>query len=121
MYVPFPFDLHKDHREIFHSFSVAWRPSSTVGVGVREVYAYEVLSETHWNIPYVEAGFLPNVWVDISEHLDTKLEAMKCFKSQMFQAPHARSIEVAQALALFRGSQAGMQAAEAFVAIRIVR
>ncbi|MBM3301662.1 MAG: PIG-L family deacetylase, partial [Deltaproteobacteria bacterium] len=72
IYVPFPFDLHKDHREMFHSFSVAWRPSSSPGAAVKEVYAYEVLSETHWNIPYVEPGFLPNVWVDVSEYLERK-------------------------------------------------
>lgn len=26
MFVPFPFDLHKDHREVFHALSVAWPP-----------------------------------------------------------------------------------------------
>src|SRR5262245_4109598 len=31
LYVPFPFDLHKDHREVFHAVSVAWRSSSTAG------------------------------------------------------------------------------------------
>ena len=28
LYAPWAFDLHKDHREIFHSLSVSWRPSS---------------------------------------------------------------------------------------------
>lgn len=121
LYVPFPFDLHKDHREIFHSLSVAWRPSSQTGRGIREVYCYETQSETHWNIPYVEAGFLPNCWVDISETLEAKLEALACYESQIRPAPDARSLEALKALAVWRGSQIGVAAAEAFVAVRLLK
>lgn len=121
LYVPFAFDLHKDHRELFHSFSVAWRPCSEVGSRIREIYSYEVMSETHWNASAVEPGFLPNVWVDVSAHLEKKLEALKCFRSQVRPAPHARSIEAVRALAVFRGAQVGKAAAEAFVTVRILR
>ena len=38
--------------------------------------AYEVLSETHWNPPYLEPGFLPHAFVDISATLDRKLQAL---------------------------------------------
>ena len=118
LYVPFPLDLHKDHREIFHSFSVAWRPCTESGRKIREIYAYETLSETHWNVPYVEGGFLPNVWVDISKYLEQKLEAVKCFASQIRESPDPRSLEAVRALAVWRGSQMGMKAAEAFVMVR---
>ena len=121
LYVPFPFDLPKDHREIFHAASVAWRPSTEAGQGIREVYCYEVQSETHWNIPYVEAGFLPNHWVDISDHLATKLKALGCYESQMQEPPHARSLRAIEALAVWRGSQIGVTAAEAFVSVRVIR
>lgn len=120
LYVPFPFDLHKDHRELFHASSVAWRSSSPIGRQIRAVYCYEVQSETHWNAPYVEAGFTPNVWVDISAHLETKLGALACYQSQIKPAPDARSIEAVRALATWRGSQQGMFAAEGFVAIRLL-
>lgn len=121
LYVPFPFDLHKDHREVFHSLSVAWRPSTEIGRGIREVYCYETQSETHWNVPYVEAGFLPNCWVDISETLEVKLEALACYQSQVRPAPDARSIEAVEALAIWRGSQVGVRAAEGFVAVRLLK
>jgi LmbE family N-acetylglucosaminyl deacetylase len=121
LYVPFLFDLHKDHREIFHATSVAWRTSTKAGGAIREVYCYEVQSETHWNAPYVEAGFLPNTWVDISAHLDTKLRALACYESQIRPAPDARSVDAIRALAVWRGSQQSMHAAEAFVAIRLLR
>ncbi|HEY4240990.1 MAG TPA: PIG-L deacetylase family protein [Kofleriaceae bacterium] len=118
LYVPFPFDLHKDHREIFHALSVAWRTSAAVGRKIREVYCYEVQSETHWNAPYLEAGFLPNTWVDIGAHLETKLRALGCYESQIRPAPDARSLEAVRALAVWRGSQQSMLAAEAFVCVR---
>jgi LmbE family N-acetylglucosaminyl deacetylase len=121
LYVPFPLDLHKDHREVFHSLSVAWRPSSAAGRRIREIYCYEVQSETHWNVPYVEQGFLPTSWVDISETLEVKLEALACYESQVRPPPHPRSVEALRALAVWRGSQMGMRAAEAFVTVRTLR
>jgi LmbE family N-acetylglucosaminyl deacetylase len=121
LYVPFPFDLHKDHREVFHSLSVAWRSSSATGRGIREIYCYEVQSETHWNVPYVEPGFLPSRWVDISDTLDAKLKALACYRTQVRPLPDARSLEAVRALAVWRGSQVGMSAAEAFVTVRTLR
>lgn len=120
LYVPFPYDMHRDHREVFHSLSVAWRPSTNVGRSIREIYAYEVPSETHWNAPYLEPGFIPNVWVDISNHLGLKLEALSCYRSQIPQWPHARSIEALRHLARWRGSQIGASAAECYVLIRSI-
>lgn len=121
LYVPFPFDLHLDHRALFYAFSVAWRPHSEVGQKLREIYAYETVSETHWNASYLEPGFLPNVFVDISETLETKMEATKCYQSQLQQSPHFRSLDALRALATLRGSQMSMRAAEAFVMIRQLR
>lgn len=120
LYAPFAFDLHKDHREIFHALSVAWRSSSATGRKIRAVYCYEVQSETHWNAPYIEAGFVPNTWVDISDHLETKLRALACYATQVRPAPDARSLEAVRALAVWRGSQQGMAAAEAFVCLRLL-
>jgi LmbE family N-acetylglucosaminyl deacetylase len=118
LYVPFSHDLHRDHRAIFHSFEVAYRPTHAAGRKVREVYMYETVSETHWTTPGVDAGFCPNVWVDVHQYLPKKLEALRCFKSQMRPAPDARSLEAVEALATFRGSQMSMFAAEAFVMVR---
>jgi len=118
LFVPFQFDLHQDHRTLFQAFSVAWRPNSAVGRGIREIYCYETVSETHWNFPNVEPAFTPNVWMDISGTLETKIQALSCFESQIRPAPEARSVEAVRALAVWRGSQVGMGAAEAFVLVR---
>lgn len=121
MFVPFPFDLHRDHREIHHAASVAWRPYLQSGRAIREVLCYEVPTETHLNIPYVEPGFIPNVWFDISDYVDRKIEAFGCFASQAQADPLPRSPSALRALATWRGSQMGVAAAEAFVLVRGLR
>lgn len=118
LFVPHPFDLHKDHREVFDAASVAWRPVHDTGKGLRDIYAYEVLSETGWNAGGVEPGFVPNVWRDITDTLETKLSALAKYKSQLRPFPDARSTDAAESLARFRGAQMGMRAAEAFVLVR---
>ena len=72
-------------------------------------------SETHWNAPYLEAGLLPNTWVDITAHLETKLRALACYESRLRPMPDARSLAVIRALAVWRGSQQSFAATEAFV------
>lgn len=120
LYAPFPLDLHKDHRELFHSLSITWRPFTETGRRLRQVLCYEVPSETHLNIPYVEQAFTPNVWMNISSTLDKKLEALECFQSQLHAPPDLRSLETVRALARWRGAQMGVEAAEAFVLVRQV-
>ena len=121
VFVPFQFDLHADHRALFSACSVAWRPNSETGRRIRNIYAYETPSETHWNFANVEPGFTPNCWMDISDHLDRKVAALRCFTSQIDPAPGARSIEALESLARWRGSQVHLAAAEAFVTVRHIR
>ncbi len=118
LYLPFLFDLHKDHRELVYSCNVAWRPVTSAGVNLKEIYMYETLSETHWNIQPQEAGFSPNVWIDISNFIERKIMALQCFKSQMQEFPGPRSLEAVKALATWRGTTVGMPAAEAFILVR---
>lgn len=108
--------MHLDHRLIFESSLVAARPN---GQRIPErIYAYETVSETNWNAPFLTPGFTPNVFVDISDYLETKLKAVQIYQSQIQQFPNERSIEAVRALAVSRGATAGFHAAEAFVLIR---
>lgn len=112
-------DRHIDHRLVFDSVMVATRP---VGHGrrIELVAAYETLSETHWNAPHIEPNFVPNWVVDITAELPRKIEAAKCYRSQISVFPGARSIEAIDALARFRGTQAGFAAGEGFHIIRMI-
>ena len=90
----------------------AWFPDT--------VLAYETLSETNWNAPYLSPAFLPNVYCDISDTIDRKLDAFALFESQARQPPHERSVESLRALATLRGATVHAHAAEGFVLIRHV-
>lgn len=116
--IPFLGDIHRDHQLIFTSALVAARPHQPVYPEL--VLAYETLSETNWNAPYLTPAFTPNVYVEISDQLERKLDAMRCFASQLREPPHERSIEALRALATLRGATVMRRAAEAFVLIRQV-
>jgi LmbE family N-acetylglucosaminyl deacetylase len=115
--IPFP-DRHIDHRIIFDSAMVATRPVKT-GASIELLAAYETLSETHWNAPHVEPNFVPSWVVNITYYIDSKLDALKCFESQIPPFPGARSVEAVKSLAIFRGTQAGFGYGEAFHVLRM--
>ena len=117
VFLPFP-DRHIDHKVIFESSMVAIRPlhdSKCIELSA----SYEVLSETHWNAPAIEPVFNPNITVDITDHMETKLSALSCFKGEIMPFPGPRSIEAVEALAKFRGTQAGFAYGESLQLIRM--
>jgi N-acetylglucosamine malate deacetylase 1 len=118
LYIPFIGDLHLDHQKVFLSALVAARPNRVHAP--KAIYAYETLSETNWNAPYLVPNFVPNVFVDISAHLETKIQAMQMYVSQLNLFPDERSEKSLRALATLRGSTANCFAAEAFVLVREV-
>lgn len=114
VYIPHRGDLNNDHRLVFEAALVAVRPVSDHRV--RKVLSYETLSETEWGLP--SESFIPNVYVDISNTIETKIEAMRAYKSEIRPCPSSRSIEMIEILARKRGSEAGIKFAEAFMLIR---
>jgi len=113
VYIPHRGDIHQDHRIIFHSALIAMRPNSKHYV--KKILSYETLSETEWGYP---RNFQPTLYVDTSDTIDVKIEAMKAYASELKQYPHPRSIEIIEALAKKRGSEVGLKYAEAFEIIR---
>lgn len=116
--VPFPGDIHVDHQIVFQSALVASRPHQAAYP--KTILAYETLSETNWNAPYITPPFVPNVYLDISNYLERKIAAMRKFSSQLRSSPHERSIESLRSLAVMRGATVHRQAAESFVLVRHV-
>ena len=114
--IPFP-DRHIDHRTIFDAAVVGCRP---IGKSApKMVLAYETLSETHWNVPGVEANFIPEFYVNADKVIEKKIKALNAYKSQL-KNNSSRSVEACKALAFFRGSQNCCSYAEAFKVVRIV-
>jgi LmbE family N-acetylglucosaminyl deacetylase len=116
--VPFPGDIHVDHQLVFQSVLVASRPHQATYP--KTILAYETLSETNWNAPYITPPFVPNVYLDISNYLERKIAAMRKFSSQLRSSPHERSVESLRSLAVMRGATVHREAAESFVLVRHV-
>lgn len=116
IFIPHKGDINKDHRLIFEASLVAARPTDSA---IKNILSYEILSESEWGNPI--ESFAPNVYMDISETFDGKIEAMKAYVSELRDYPHPRSLEAIEALAKKRGSEALMKFAEAFELIRAAR
>lgn len=113
VYIPHRGDLNKDHRLVFDASLVATRP---INNPIKRILSYETLSVTEWG--QAIEPFVPNVYIDISETIGTKIEAIKAYVGELKQYPHPRSLEIIEALAKKRGSEVGVKLAEAFVLIR---
>jgi LmbE family N-acetylglucosaminyl deacetylase len=116
LYVPHPGDVHRDHQIVFQAAMVCSRPAGRQMPS--RILAYETVSETDWYAPPLTPAFTPNVYVDITPHIDKKLEACAMYESQIRPAPHQRSVEALRALSVTRGHAMGFRYAEAFILVR---
>lgn len=111
-------DLNVDHRQTHAAVLTALRPLP--GRGPISILGCEINSSTEWAVPPL-APFVPSEFQDIGGALDAKLEALACYSGELRDWPHPRSLEGVRALARWRGTQAGLEAAEAFMTLRRVR
>ena len=109
LYIPFNKDSNKDHCLISKACLIASRPESDSSI--KKVLSYS----------YQSPLFLPNLYIDISDTLDDKLKAMSCYKSELKDYPHSRSLEAIKISAQKRGIESGLKTAEAFIIIREVK
>lgn len=117
VYIPHRGDCHKDHAIIHDCAMVACRPLANCSV--KHVYAYETLSETEWGEPVAAVFFVPVKYNTFTvEEFQNKLDAMSCFKSQLYPFPASRSLEAIEALAKYRGCTVSAVRAEAFEVLR---
>jgi len=98
-------DTHQDHRHLAQSIMSATRY-------IRNVLFYEGPTTQNFN---------PQVFVDISDTLDMKIEALKAHRSQVMKTniEDLSIVEVARSSANFRGIQGRVKYAEAFQALRL--
>lgn len=106
-------DLNIDHRITYDATLCACRPVSG-GWYPKELLCFETPSSTEWNFGRKDMSFYPNVFVDVSQTIDTKLAAMACYKSEVRDFPHPRSLGALRAIAIKWGSTVNVPYAEAF-------
>lgn len=110
-------DLNVDHRLVHEAVMIAGRPQP--GSAISNILCFEVPSSTEWRSPRSESAFIPNVFADISDDLDRKVEALRFYMDEMRPWPHPRSLRGVEYLARWRGATVGKNACEAFSAARI--
>jgi N-acetylglucosamine malate deacetylase 1 len=107
---------NQDHEAVFHASFTACRPRVKEGLNnAPTVLVYEQVDNL-----WTSRSFKPNFYVDISDYLDTKIEALSLYKSQMREEPNLRSIENVRKLSRLRGSEICVEAAEAFECYRFI-
>ena len=109
-------DLNRDHRVVCEATMVACRPVGETYP--RHVYLFETPSSSEWGWNEPGMQFLPNHFVDVSAHLETKLLAMACYPSEVRVPPHPRAIESLRTRAAFWGQVVSRPFAEPFVLVR---
>ena len=112
-------DLNVDHQVLSRAVLTATRPIQ--GHCVRELYMFEIASSTEWTFQQLSPVFKPNVFVDISDTLNLKIEGMRQYETEARPSPHPRSPEALRAIAQRWGSVVGCKAAEAFELVRWIR
>ncbi len=82
---------------------------------LKEFWYMEVPSCTEWAINSAMLKFTPNCYVEVgTEGVAAKVKALSMYRGVMRPYPHPRSAEYIQGLAAHRGSQWGVNFAEAF-------
>ncbi len=114
IYIPYRYDAHTDHRVTFDAISACTKSFRS---GVKIVRVYETISETGFSLDN-SRQFSPNTWVNITNFLDRKLQIMNIYKSEISNHPFPRSEESIKSLAILRGSQSGLEYAEAFITLK---
>jgi LmbE family N-acetylglucosaminyl deacetylase len=110
-------DFDQDHRYTYRAAFAAARPipQSLDKFFPKNVWTYEIPK-----IIWSDAPFKPAFYVDVSDSIEDKIDGVKLYPTQLREPPHIRSPENVRALAYLRGSEIGVEYAEAFTVLRSV-
>jgi LmbE family N-acetylglucosaminyl deacetylase len=105
IFVNYPKDTHQDHRYLAEATISAAR-------NARNILFYEVPTSIDFN---------PNVFVDISQFMDRKIEALVAHGSQIDKTniEGLSILDIAKSAAFFRGTQGRTKYAEGFYSLRL--
>ena len=118
VYVVHGGDVHTDHALVFTATMSVLKSFRMAHLGVRRVLAYETVSSTDAAVQDLRRAFLPTVFSDISSTIETKLDILACYESELQPDPAPRSASSVRALARTRGATIGVAYAEAFALLR---
>lgn len=103
-------DYNKDHQIVFESSLIVTRPHSS---SVKKLMAYEIPGKKR-------RIFTSIIYEDVEKELKYKINAFKCYKTEIEPFPHPRSIKAIENLSIQRGIESNLKNAEAFELIRSI-
>jgi N-acetylglucosamine malate deacetylase 1 len=106
-------DVHSDHKVAFDAVYACTKNFRKPFI--EKILMYETLSETEFAPALRENVFVPNVFVDITDFMEKKIEIISMFASEVMPDNLPRSISAIRSLAGYRGSRIGVEFAEAFM------
>jgi len=115
--VPCVGHYHQDHQATSQACIAALRPQPAGNL----TFVDTVLAYGHTGAGWggAQFEFNPNTFINITETIEQKLESLACYKSQICNPPHARSLEAIRTWHAGLGTYAGVAYAEAFECLRL--
>tara|TARA_B100001123_G_C15295120_1_gene1018885 strand:- start:1298 stop:1984 length:687 start_codon:yes stop_codon:yes gene_type:complete len=111
--IPTIFSHHQDHVHVHHACIAALRPISTPVSNI--VLSYEAPEHSRWSASGV---FEPNLFVEIDDVIDKKINAFLKYDSQV--RPGGRDASSIKDQAKYRGQEVGKNLCEAFYVHRFI-
>lgn len=110
-------DINVDHSVTFKAVMTATRPlPETKEI---QILASEVLSSSEFGS--ADQRIVPNVYFRLSrEDIQNAVDALACYKTEIRLWPHPRSTKALEVNSLLRGSECGVEYAEAFEVMRFI-
>lgn len=112
-------DLNIDHELACRATVTATRPLADSTV--ERVLAFETLSASEWAVPRPNNTFQPTSFVNISQQLEIKTDALSVYECELREPPHPRTVETVRKNAEVWGSKSGVPAAEPFEILREIQ
>lgn len=112
--IPGQYDAHSDHHVVYNCCMAAAKTFRTPYI--KRITTMEIISETDYG--FQAERFEPNLFIDITDTLEGKIEAMRIYDTEIEDVPFPRSLENIRSLASVRGGYCTSRYAEAFCIIK---
>ena len=113
--LPYGYSTNQDHEAAYKAGMTVCRPIPNELRSFPQIVMLYEQPDTSWS----HEKFNPNLYIDISEHLNKPIEALSCYESQIRKSPHSRSLDNVRRIAELRGNEICVDAAEAYMVLRM--
>lgn len=112
--IPGRYDAHSDHHVVYDCCMACAKTFRAPYI--KRITAMEIISETDYG--FQKERFQPNLFIDISNEMEKKLEAMKIYDTEIEEVPFPRNLENLRAIGMVHGGGCACRYAESFEIIK---